>query len=112
MKVLSQGEVLTRVQRLSNERLGIFITHSWVKPHRGASGPVFDETDVARMQLIVEMTEDMAINDEAVPVVLGLLDEVSALRRRMKELDAALSAEGDTVCNALIRRLQELERRN
>ena len=107
MMTMTETEVLTRVQRLSHERLSVFIEQSWVKPMRSDQGPAFDETDVARLSLIVELTEDMAVNDEAVPVILGLLDEVSALRKRMKALDAALSAEGPDVCDAVIGRLRQ-----
>ncbi len=90
MIIMTKTEVLERVGRLSAERLEICVTRSWVKPRQGERGPAFDETDLARLQLIVELTEDLEVNDEAVPVVLGLMDELNTLRRRMKALDVVL----------------------
>ncbi|MBB4121230.1 chaperone modulator CbpM [Martelella radicis] len=107
MIIMTKTEVLERFGRLSAERLEICVTRSWVKPRQGERGPAFDETDLARLQLIVELTEDLEVNDEAVPVVLGLMDELNSLRRRMKALDRALNAEGEDVRAAVIKRLQE-----
>nr|WP_272213457.1 chaperone modulator CbpM [Marinicella sp. W31]MDC2879413.1 chaperone modulator CbpM [Marinicella sp. W31] len=107
MIIMTKTQVLERIGRLSAERLEICITRTWVKPHQGERGPAFDETDLARLQLIVELTEDLEVNDEAVPVVLRLMDELSTLRRRMKALDAALNAEGEDVRTAVIARLQD-----
>ena len=37
-----------------------------------------------------ELTEDLEVNDAAVPLILNLIDEVSGLRRRMRAVDSAL----------------------
>jgi chaperone modulatory protein CbpM len=67
-----------------------WIGEAWVLP-QGASGAyVFEEVDVARVRLIVELRRDLAIDDEAMPVVLNLLDQLYALRRRVKVLAAAV----------------------
>jgi chaperone modulatory protein CbpM len=67
-----------------------WIGEAWVLP-QGASGAyVFEEVDVARVRLIVELRRDLAIDDEAMPVVLNLLDQLYAMRRRVKALAAAL----------------------
>ncbi|WP_052699715.1 chaperone modulator CbpM [Martelella endophytica] len=108
MVTLTETEVLTRVRRLNAERLSICVTEAWVKPRRSERGPAFDETDIARLSLIVELTEDMAVNDEAVPVILDLLDEVSTLRRRMKALDSALSGLEPKLREAVLARIREV----
>ncbi|TCT44712.1 chaperone modulator CbpM [Martelella mediterranea] len=107
--MMTKTEVLTRIERLSADRLEVCVRQAWVRPYRGEAGPVFDETDVARLNLIVELTEDMAVNEEAVPVILGLLDEVGSLRKRARAIDAALNAEGEAVCDAVLARLQQFE---
>ena len=38
------------------------------------------------MRLILELREDMAVNEEALPVVLSLLDQLYELRRRLREM--------------------------
>ncbi len=69
-----------------------WIHERWVLPESGGAGWVFHEVDVARIRLIKEMKRDLAIDEEAMPVVLRLLDQVYALRRRLRELGAALDA--------------------
>lgn len=37
-----------------------------------------DEADLARLRLIITLQEDLGVNDEAVPVILHLLDQLHA----------------------------------
>jgi len=69
-----------------------WIREEWVLPESGAAGYVFHEVDVARVQLIVEMKRDLALDEEAIPVVLRLLDQLYAVRRRLKAMTAAIDA--------------------
>ena len=61
-------------------------------PDTGETGYLFHDFDVARVRLIVELKRDLAIDEEAMPVLLNLLDQVYTMRRRMKALRAALAA--------------------
>lgn len=99
--MMTEAEILTRVDRLTEDRLTVCIARSWVRPL--ASGEGFTETDLARLRLIVELTEDLAVNDEAVPVILNLIDEVSGLRRRMRVFDHALASAPDLRARVLER---------
>jgi chaperone modulatory protein CbpM len=44
---------------------------------------------VARARLILEMRDEMEINEDALPVVLLLLDQLYDLRRQMRDLNSA-----------------------
>ncbi|WP_116132505.1 chaperone modulator CbpM [Tropicimonas sp. IMCC34043] len=107
--MMTESDILDRVGRLSVERLQVCVTRAWVRPRQSERGRVFDETDLARLRLIVELTEDMDVNDEAVPMILTLIDEVSTLRRRMRAVDAAMSQQGAEACEALIARLRQMQ---
>ena len=50
----------------------------------------FDDSDVARVRLIAELRNDLGVNEDAVPVVLRLLDQVYSLRRALAELNDAI----------------------
>ncbi|MFC3057517.1 chaperone modulator CbpM [Paenirhodobacter populi] len=92
--MMTETDILTRIDRLTHDRLTLCVTRSWVRPRRSQQGVVYDDTDLARLRLIVELTEDMAVNDEAVPLILNLIDEVTTLRRGMRTVEGALRAEG------------------
>jgi chaperone modulatory protein CbpM len=65
----------------------------WVRPEREAEQWRFGEIDVARVRLICELRIDLALDDEALPVVLDLLDQVHGLRSRLAALARALAGE-------------------
>jgi len=75
-----------RFTRLRLEDLEGWITEGHVRPEREAGALVFTEIDVERVRLILELREEMAVNEEALPVVLSLLDQLYALRRRLRAM--------------------------
>ena len=88
-----------RVVGLRREDVEHWIGQSWVRPDRVRSdgGPadyVFHDIDVARVRLIVELREQMQVNDEALPIVLSLLDQLYEARRRMLRVRDALQQAG------------------
>lgn len=106
--MLSKTEMLSRIDRLTKTRLDVCITQSWVTPHQGEDGPVFDAFDAARLQLIVDLTEDMAVNDDAVPIILSLVDQLHTMRARLRALDRAVADQDDAVAHAIATRLADL----
>ena len=97
--------LIRMVAGLQEAELRRWIDERWVRPERAASGFVFREVDVARVRLIVELRHELAIDDEALPVVLQLLDQVYALRRRLKAMSEAIDAQPDAVRQAVRARL-------
>lgn len=75
---------------LTRQDLERWIAFEWVRPDGVAGGYGFRAVDVARVRLIQELRDDMQVNEEALPVVLSLLDQLYDLRRRMRELAEAL----------------------
>ena len=88
-------EVLVRLRGLERRELVRWVENSWVLPERQAETWVFREVDVARVELIFEIRRDFAIDDEAMPLVLNLLDQVYSLRRQMRRLCDAVAAQPD-----------------
>lgn len=84
-------EVLASCRRVSSGDLTLWIERHWVRPHHEATGWTFSEIDVARVELICDLRHDMDLNDEAVPVVLSLVDTVHGLRRRLSLLADAIA---------------------
>ena len=81
--------VIGRISGLKRQDLERWISNAWVQPDNLAGGYAFREIDVARARLILEMRDEMEINEDALPVVLLLLDQLYDLRRQMRDLNNA-----------------------
>ena len=61
-----------------------FVSHSWVSP----SDPdqlIFDQEDVARIQLILDLRDNFGVNDEAIPLILHLVDQLHCFHLELKK---------------------------
>ncbi len=68
-----------------------WIDKGWVRPRMQAEIYVFDVIDIARIRLIHELSFELRIDELALPVVLNLLDQIHAHRRRLHDLSAAIN---------------------
>jgi chaperone modulatory protein CbpM len=81
--------VIAEISGLTRQDLERWIANAWVQPDKLAGAYAFREIDVARARLILEMRDEMEINEDALPVVLLLLDQLYDLRRQMRNLNDA-----------------------
>lgn len=70
--------------------LRLWVEAGWVRPAEGETGAVFDELDLARARLVARLRDDLGLDDEALPVVLSLIDQVHGLRRRVRAMTEAV----------------------
>lgn len=95
-------ELLMRFQGLDHGELRRWIENGWILPEQRDETWIFHEVDVARVELIFEIRHEFAVDEEAMPVVLGLLDQVYSLRRQLRRMCDALAAQPPEV-QALVR---------
>ena len=98
--------VLRLFADLQADELERWIAERWVLPESDARGYLFQEVDVARIRLIVDLRHDLAIGEEALPLVLNLLDQVYALRRRLRALCDALETQPPEIRDAVLGRMR------
>lgn len=82
--------LVTRLAGLQRPDLDRWIAYDWIRPDGEPGGWVFHDIDVARVQLILSLRDEMQVNEEALPVVLSLLDQLYDLRRHVRELGEAI----------------------
>lgn len=82
-------EILVTLEIGASE-LSAWIDQHWVLPVEEDGDFFFDDADVARVRLIAELRNDLGVNEDAIPVVLRLLDQVYSLRRALTELNDAI----------------------
>jgi chaperone modulatory protein CbpM len=90
-----------RIAGLERGEIEGWIDNRWVLPSRWQEGWLFSEVDVARVELIVEIRREFAIDEEALPLVLGLIDQVYGLRRQLRRLCEALRTQPEEVRRAI-----------
>lgn len=61
----------------------LFVSRAWIRPLDVAQ-QVFDEEDVARIQLIWDLQSQMGVNDESVPVIMHLVDQLNRMHLELK----------------------------
>lgn len=76
---------------LEGEVIEAWIAAGWLIPEGSAGPRRFSEADLARARLIRDLREDLGVNDEAIAVVLDLVDQVHGLRQSLRALSAALA---------------------
>ena len=78
--------------RIDAETLDHWLRAGWLIPRENGGGGGFSQIDLARAQLIGDL-QDLGINDEGIPVVLDLVDQLHGIRNMMRELLSALKAQ-------------------
>ncbi len=92
------------VVHCQQEDLEFWIAERWVRPARDETGYMFAEADIARIHLIRDLIEQMAIEQDTVPVVLSLIDQVHGAHRRLTRLADAIDALREPARSELLRR--------
>lgn len=83
--------------------LSDWIERRWVQPEPAEGGSwVFHEIDVARVRLIYDLRRELDIEEETVPLVLSLLDQVYELRCTLKAMTRALGTQPPEVQAAVL----------
>jgi chaperone modulatory protein CbpM len=88
---MQRREFLLAAQ-LEASALEAWIEAGWLVARRkGEPGP-FSEIDVARVQLIRDLGK-LGVNEESIPIILDLVDQLHGLRRTLRELLSTVAAQ-------------------
>ena len=101
-RVMDVTAVTALFADLSQVELIAWVERGWVIPDTAGSGFEFHEIDVARVRLIHDLRRGMDIGEDAMPLVLSLLDQVYELRSRLKSLLHAVDAQPRDVKLAIL----------
>jgi chaperone modulatory protein CbpM len=98
------AEVLT-LCGVDRDDLALWIERRWVLPVVADGDYLFSDADLARVQMIAEFRNDLALDDEVLPAVLGLVDQLHSTRRRFRQLVQIICELPEEQCEAILRRL-------
>ena len=98
-------EIVERFAELEAGELSRWVENRWIVPEAEGGQKnerwVFHEVDVARVELILDIRREFALDEEAMSLVLGLLDQVYSLRRQMRRLCHALETQPPEIRDAI-----------
>ncbi|MGI3211806.1 hypothetical protein ACROSR_11890 [Roseovarius tibetensis] len=99
---LDEQSVVARIERVNLQELRLWVQQGWVRPADSPDGPIFDELDVARIRLLCDLRKEMSLPNDALPVVLNLIDRLHQTRRELGALARALDEQPEDVRHAII----------
>jgi len=88
----SEEEVIATVTRLTRQELLGFIEGDLVQPERDDAGYVFRRVDIARLELLCDLSQDLELDETALAIVLSLLDQLHAARQDLAAMARAIEA--------------------
>jgi chaperone modulatory protein CbpM len=88
----SEDEVVATVTRLTRSQLVRFVEADFVKPAPDPDGYVYRRVDIARLELLCDLTVDLDLDDMALGIVISLIDQLHAARRDLADMTAAIDA--------------------
>ena len=109
-RIYSESEVIAAVADLTQPRLVAWCRARIVQPVASESGDMmYRETDIARLQLVSDLAENYELPDDALDMVMSLIDQLNTMRGDMRALMHAVAAEPDEVrtrIHGVVRRLR------
>ena len=106
--MITMEALVAAVAGLDSRDVEGWIASDWVRPAGGQGAWLFRDIDVARIHLILSLRMDLGLGDDALPIVLRLVDQLYDERRRLRRLRDALDRTvPDDVRRAVLRALRE-----
>ena len=105
--MIGLDDLVRRFAGLQRTEVTRWIENRWILPEQqGDEGRwEFHEVDIARVELILEIRREFTVDDEAMELLLGLLDQVYSLRRQMRRLCDAIESQPPDIRDAIRRAL-------
>lgn len=88
--MITMESLIEHLTGLTLQDIEEWISNDWVRPDGRPGHYAFREIDMARVRLIHQLRVEMQVNDEALPIVLSLLDQLYDQRRRMRDVSEAI----------------------
>ena len=88
---MQAGEFVLQA-RIDAEELDKWVAAGWLLPQHDGATRHYSDVDLARAHLIRDM-QGLGVNDEGVPIILDLVDQLHGLRRTLRGLLAAIKAQ-------------------
>jgi chaperone modulatory protein CbpM len=103
------NELLQLHDRLTTMHVERWVARGLLRPSGGDTW-TFEQIDVARVQLLAELADDIGFDDESVETIIGLVDQVHTLRGQLGLLAQAIAEQPPATREAIAATLRRLGR--
>ncbi|MDH5453278.1 MAG: hypothetical protein OEY05_03085 [Paracoccaceae bacterium] len=93
----SEEETISAIARLTRRQLTAFVDAEIVNPIHTEEGHYFRQADLVRMELLCELSEHFDLQDDALGVVISLIDQLHGVRGELRAVLDAVEAEPEDV---------------
>lgn len=104
-KVYAPEQVIDQVTTLTAERLSHFEYLRIITPVQTPKGPGYHTLDVRRLTLLCELTDDFEVNEDALVIIMSLLDQLHGAQHKLEHIKQAIAQEPTETKLRLLRKL-------
>jgi len=109
--MIGVDDLIARFGGLERTELVRWIENRWVIPDEHGGVWQFHEVDIARIELIRHVRREFTVDDDAMSLILSLLDQAYDLRRQLNRVCEALESQPAEIRDAIRRALPPRSRR-
>ncbi|MBU2963202.1 chaperone modulator CbpM [Citreicella sp. C3M06] len=103
----TEAEAIASVDRLTSVQLRSFVEAEVVTPTQTDTGPVFRQVDLARIELLCELSEDFDLHLDALGIVISLIDQLHGVRGSLRAVLEAVEREPENVRQRIQKAIRE-----
>lgn len=101
--MMTFDEALAAIDELDAGELTLWIEQRWIVPEHRSGEYQFSDIDMARLRLICDMRFTFEVEQETVPLLLSLLDQIYTSRRQMRQLVGAVSEQPEEIRESIFK---------
>jgi len=94
--------------RVEETVLETWVESGWLMPRRDEDAADFSDADLARAHLIRDLQHDMGVNEEAIPIILDLIDQVHGLRQMLREVATAVCTQPEEMRQRIVAEIRSV----
>lgn len=102
-------ELIVELGPLSEDELRLWIDRSWVRPTLESDTYFFSDVDVARVRMICDIRYSCSVEEETMPLILSLIDQLYATRRTVRQLTDAVAEQPVDIREAIFKLISKAE---
>jgi chaperone modulatory protein CbpM len=109
--VTSLSDLLRVSDSLTTVHVERWVARGLLRPSGSAESWSFEPVDVARVQLLVELADEIGLDDDTVEAVIALIDQVHTLRGQLGLLATAIAEQPPETREAIAVALKRVSER-